>query len=71
MFRKNVEKITKRLKRDSHNPENLAKISPIDLEIIGLTENVKNKKKKQQQNSPPSHTTSSLSGTSAEAEVTQ
>ena len=34
----------------SANPENLAKIGPVDVEIIGLTETVKIYYKKQQPN---------------------
>jgi len=37
----------------STNPDNFAKIGPVDVEIIGLTEIVKNKIYKQQQNISP------------------
>jgi len=33
--------------QSSTNPENLAKIGPVDVEIIGLAEIVKNKKQQQ------------------------
>jgi len=37
----------------SSNPENLAKIGPVDFEIFGLTKIVWKKNQKQQQNSSP------------------